>query len=271
MHIIVLRLLDVENVDQVLTIHQALVGAPFSVRAERRLVIQGQLSRVVLNTRSMGEERTYILFSDLLAFVRPKVEGKSTKLQYKGHLTLERARVRALTKEEAGGIAHCIEVTSSFAGVDNLNTTFIAAPTVLVLYIGSNEERDEWLINLDRVIDNLDKMALAKHGKIMCTKKKYKILSNFINIFKLMHPGVWFKVEHQEVRIQQQDLIQQQLLHCHQMMIILQANPPIIPTNKTFFLRPIKCIKKMISNSFLCVHFLLLLSLSTLSFLSTFS
>jgi hypothetical protein len=157
--------LDADNVDQVLMIHRALIGAPFSVRAERRLVMQGQLSRVVLNTRSMGEERHYMLFSDLLVFVRPKVEGKVTRLQYKGHLNLERTRVRSLSKEEAGGIAHCIELVSSFSGVDNLNTTFIAAPTVHILYIGSDKERDEWLSKLESVIENLDRMAAAKHGK----------------------------------------------------------------------------------------------------------
>lgn len=145
-------------------IHRALVGAPFNVRAERRLVMQGRLSRVALNTRSIGEERHYMLFSDLLAFVKPKVEGKVTRLQYKGHLTLERTRVRALSKEEAGGIAHCIELVSSFSGVDNLNTTFIAAPTVHILYIGSDQERDEWLAKLESVIENLNRMA-AKHGK----------------------------------------------------------------------------------------------------------
>ncbi|KAL7319753.1 hypothetical protein PS15m_002851 [Mucor circinelloides] len=159
------KLLDADNVDQVLMIHQALVGAPFSVRAERRLVMQGQLSRVVLNTRSMGEERHYMLFSDLLVFVRPKVEGKVTRLQYKGHLVLERARVRSLTKDEAGGIAHCIEIVSSFSGVDNLNTTFIAAPTVHILYVGSDAERDEWVAKLEKVIANLDKIAAAKHAQ----------------------------------------------------------------------------------------------------------
>lgn len=163
-HLTRARLLDADNVDQVLMIHQALVGAPFSVRAERRLVMQGQLSRVVLNTRSMGEERHYMLFSDLLVFVRPKVEGKVTRLQYKGHLVLERARVRSLTKDEAGGIAHCIEIVSSFSGVDNLNTTFIAAPTVHILYVGSDAERDEWVAKLEKVIANLDKIAAAKHG-----------------------------------------------------------------------------------------------------------
>ncbi|CAO3628972.1 unnamed protein product [Mucor hiemalis] len=161
------KLVDADNVDQVLMIHQALIGAPFSVRAERRLIMQGQLSRLVLNTRSMGEERHYMLFTDMLVFVRPKVEGKVTKLQYKGHLTLDRARVRSLTKEEACGIAHCIEITSSFSGVDNLNTTFIAAPTVHVLYIGSDEGRNEWLQKLEDVIEKLDKIAMAKHGKVL--------------------------------------------------------------------------------------------------------
>lgn len=148
-------------------IHEALVGAPFNVRAERRLILQGKLSRVVVSTRSMGEERHYMLFSDLLVFVKPKVESKVTRLQYKGHMTLERAQIRALTKEEAGGIGHCIEITSSFSGVDNLNTTFIATPTVHVLYIGSEEEREQWLKKLKKVVENLDKLASAKQGKLV--------------------------------------------------------------------------------------------------------
>ncbi|OBZ82583.1 FYVE, RhoGEF and PH domain-containing protein 4 [Choanephora cucurbitarum] len=159
------RLLDADNVDQVMMIHQALVNAPITVKAERRLVMQGQLSRVVLNTRSLGEERHYILFTDLLVFVRPKVEGKTTKLHYKGHLSLERARVRSLSKEEAGGIAHCIELISSFSGVDNLNTTFVASPTVHVLYVGSDKERDEWLKQLENVISNLDRIASVKQAQ----------------------------------------------------------------------------------------------------------
>lgn len=166
--------MDADNVDQVLMIHQALIGAPFNVRAERRLVIQGQLSRVVLSTRSMGEERNYMLFSDLLLFVKPKVEGKVTRLQYKGHLTLERAKIRSLTKEEAGGIAHCIEITCPMAAVDNLNSTFVSSTIVHVLYIGSDEERNEWLKSLDRVIVNLDKIALAKHGNYSHYSNKKK-------------------------------------------------------------------------------------------------
>lgn len=156
--------MDVDNVDQVLMIHQALLGAPFGVRAERRLVIQGQLSRVAINTRSMGEERNYMLFSDLLLFVKPKIEGKVTRLQYKGHLTLERAKTRSLSKEEAGGIAHCIEIICSMAGVDNVNSTIVGSTTSHVLYIGSDRERDSWLKGLNLVISNLDKMAMAKHG-----------------------------------------------------------------------------------------------------------
>ncbi|KAI7896749.1 Dbl homology domain-containing protein [Mucor mucedo] len=159
------KLLDADNVDQVLMIHRALIGAPFNVRAERRLVIQGQLSRVTISTRSMGEERNYMLFNDLLLFVKPKVEGKVTRLQYKGHLTLERAKIRSLTKEEAGGIAHCIEITCSMAGVDNLNSTFVGASTTHVLYIGSDRGRDVWLKSLDLVILNLDKIAMAKHAQ----------------------------------------------------------------------------------------------------------
>ncbi|KAI9480247.1 Dbl homology domain-containing protein [Zychaea mexicana] len=156
---------DADNVDQVLMIHQALIGAPFGVKAQRRLVLQGQLARVVVNSRSTGEERTYFLFSDLLAFVRPKQDGKRTLLQYKGHITLERARVRALTAEEAGAQDHCIEIVSSFQGVDTLNTTYMGAPTTHVLCTNSKEEQEEWLKQLEVVIHSLDRAATrAKNG-----------------------------------------------------------------------------------------------------------
>ncbi|KAI8982118.1 Dbl homology domain-containing protein [Mycotypha africana] len=155
------KLVDASNVEKVLMIHQALIGAPFSVRAERRLIMEGQLSRIMPNAKSSSEERYYLLFSDFLVFVRTK----TTKLQYKGHLILERARIRPLTKEEAGGFPNCIEITSSFSGVDNLNTTFIGAPTVHVLHADTEENRNRWLYALEKVIVNLDKMAAAKHGK----------------------------------------------------------------------------------------------------------
>lgn len=109
---------------------------------------------------SIREERQYILFSDLLMFVKPK----STKLHYKGHLILERARIRSLTKQEASGFDHCIEIVSSFSGVDNLNTTFIGAPSVHILCVGSEDARKEWLTKLDYVIKKLDKIAVSKQG-----------------------------------------------------------------------------------------------------------
>lgn len=161
------RVDDADNVDQVLMIQQALVGAPFGVKAERRLVLQGQLSRVVVNSRSTGEERTYFLFSDLLVFVRPKQDGKRTILQYKGHLNLERARVKALSSEEAGGQEHCIEITSSFQGVDTLNTTYMGTPTVHVLQAHSREEQQEWLKQLEAVIVKLDRTVKTKACKLI--------------------------------------------------------------------------------------------------------
>ncbi|KAI7854292.1 Dbl homology domain-containing protein [Circinella umbellata] len=157
---------DADNVDQVLMIHQALVGAPFGVKAQRRLVLQGQFSRVVVNSRSTGDERTYFLFSDLLAIVRPKQDNKRTILQYKGHITLERARVRALTSEEAGGQEYCIEIVSSFQGVDTLNTTYMGSAATHVLCTNSKEEQEEWLKQLDLVITILDRAsAKAQNSK----------------------------------------------------------------------------------------------------------
>jgi hypothetical protein len=153
--------LEAENIEQVLLLHQTLVYAPFTVRAERRLVLQGQLSRVMSATKTTFH---YILFSDLLIFVKRKSEEK---LNYKGQLVLERARARSLTQEEASGHANCIEIVPSFSGIDNLNTTFIGAPTVHILCAGSEEARNEWLLKLDYVIKRLDKIATAKKGKFL--------------------------------------------------------------------------------------------------------
>lgn len=147
-------------------IQQALVGAPFGVKAQRRLILQGQLARVVINSKSMGEERTYILFSDLLVFVRPKQEGPKTMLQYKGHIGLEQARVRALPNEAAAGQEYCIEIVSSFQGVDNLNSTFMGAATTHILHTHNLEEQQTWMRKLDRVIARLDRDASRNKGNV---------------------------------------------------------------------------------------------------------
>ncbi|KAI8147610.1 Dbl homology domain-containing protein [Fennellomyces sp. T-0311] len=178
---------DADNVDQVLMIHQALVGAPFGVKAQRRLVLQGQLSRLVVNSKSTGEERTYFLFSDLLAIVRPKQDGKRTLLQYKGHITLERARVRALGSEEAGGQEYCIEIVSSYQGVDTLNTTYMGTSQTHILCTNSREEQEEWLKQLETVITNLDRAAAkAKHCMFflgcVCVKRVPKKLTHLFSL-----------------------------------------------------------------------------------------
>ncbi|CEI96745.1 hypothetical protein RMCBS344292_10899 [Rhizopus microsporus] len=158
------KMLDAQNVDKVLRLHEAFVDAPFTVRAERRLILQGNLCRVTLSSRSVGEERKYILFTDMLVYVKPMQQKGTTRLQYKGHIVLDRAKVRLLSKEEAGGIAHCFELTPSHAGVDSLNTTFVSTAPSFVLYVGSDEERKEWISKLTDVIDNLDRLAMIKQA-----------------------------------------------------------------------------------------------------------
>ncbi|ORZ20235.1 Dbl homology domain-containing protein [Absidia repens] len=164
------RVNDADNVDQVLMIQQALVGAPFGVKAQRRLILQGQLARVVMNSKSMGEERTYILFSDLLVFVRPKQESQRTVLQYKGHIGLEQARVRALPNEDAAGQEYCIEIISSYQGVDNLNSTYMGSSTTHVLHTHSLEEQQTWIRKLDKVIARLDRDA--SRSKAEATRRR---------------------------------------------------------------------------------------------------
>ncbi|KAG0173934.1 hypothetical protein DFQ30_006566 [Apophysomyces sp. BC1015] len=181
---------DADNVDQVLMIHQALVGAPFGVKAQRRLILQGQLSRVIM--RSTGEERTYLLFSDLLAFVRPKQDNMKTVLQYKGHIILERARVRPLPAEEADGQEFRIEIMPSIQGVDTLNTTFVASPTVHVLHTNSREEQEEWIKQLSIVIEKLDCEARERNSDDLLTVDHHLIQSDasaqWVQVARQKHP-----------------------------------------------------------------------------------
>ncbi|CDS04810.1 hypothetical protein LRAMOSA07340 [Lichtheimia ramosa] len=164
------RVDDADNVDQVLMIQRALVGAPFGVKAQRRLVLQGSLSRVVVSSKTVGEEQTYFLFSDLLMFVRPKQDSKRTVLQYKGHLQLEQARIRALSPEDAAGYPYCFEITSSLQGVDTLNSTYMGSRTVYVLRTHSQAECDEWVKQLENVVHVLDQES-ARARQIAASRR----------------------------------------------------------------------------------------------------
>lgn len=145
-------------------IHQALVGAPFGVKAQRRLVLQSPMSRVQAGgSKSSGgggssEERIYILFSDMLVFVRPKQEGNRTLLQFRGMAPLERARVKPIDDTS-------IEITSPIQGVDTLNTTFVGSSSVHVMQTESKDEQERWLKHLQSVIEELDRVARAAAAK----------------------------------------------------------------------------------------------------------
>ena len=145
-------------------IHQALVGAPFGVKAQRRLVLQSSMS-------ISGEERIYILFSDMLVFVRPKQDGNRTLLQFKGMVPLERARLKPVHP-------NTIEITSPFQGVDTLNTTFVAASQAHVLQAENQEDRDRWMERLQKVIANLDRASAKCKLKV----NKIRIIDIHINI-----------------------------------------------------------------------------------------
>lgn len=144
-------------------IHQALVGAPFGVKAQRRLVLQSPMSRVQAGgSKSSGgggsEERIYILFSDMLVFVRPKQEGNRTLLQFRGMAPLERARVKPIDDTS-------IEITSPIQGVDTLNTTFVGSSSVHIMQTESKDEQERWLKHLQCVIEELDRAARAAAAK----------------------------------------------------------------------------------------------------------
>ncbi|KAI9281909.1 Dbl homology domain-containing protein [Sporodiniella umbellata] len=150
------RIVDARNVDHVYEIHTSMTEQPFGIRAERRLYLQGDFHQ--LNKSGSSEDRAYFLFSDMLVFAK----SKSPSYIYKGHIQLERAKVRLLPKEEASGERYCIEVVSPFQGVDSLNTTFMASPTAHIMKTTSESEQLRWKYYLDSIVNKLDQMAMHK-------------------------------------------------------------------------------------------------------------
>ncbi|KAI9323760.1 Dbl homology domain-containing protein [Dichotomocladium elegans] len=169
---------DADNVDQVLMIHQALVGAPFGVKAQRRLVLQSPISRIQSGSKSgTPEERIYILFSDMLVFVRPKQEGDKMILQFRGMASLERATIKALEGTTS------IEITSPMQGVDTLNTTFVGSASVHVMQTETKDEQERWLKHLQLVVDELDRAAKealnkANRRRVAQSRKDTRSLSS---------------------------------------------------------------------------------------------
>ncbi|KAI8144713.1 Dbl homology domain-containing protein [Fennellomyces sp. T-0311] len=148
---------DCDNIDQVLSIHRSLSNAPFTIKKGRRLILQAEVSRTFVHSRMVGERRLYILFSDFLAFVRPRQH--SEVLQYKGHLNLERARVKPMAPEEVNGRENCIGITPLYQGVDIIDTTLMTYPTIHVIQLSSPTEQQEWLDKVSMVINKLNTKA----------------------------------------------------------------------------------------------------------------
>lgn len=152
------RVVDARNVDQVYEIHTCMADRPFGIRAERRLYLQDNFFQI---NKTSVEDRAYFLFSDMLVFAKRK---SSSSLLYKGHIILERAKVRLLSKEEATGESHCIEIISSFQGVDSLNTTFMASPTAHIMKTSSENEQLKWKYYLESIVAKIDQMAMQQKG-----------------------------------------------------------------------------------------------------------
>ncbi|KAJ8661439.1 hypothetical protein O0I10_002705 [Lichtheimia ornata] len=114
---------SMDNMDQVVLVHQALTGAPFTIKAHRRFILHQPPTRL--------EPRTIILFSDMIVLARPstntltrKQSNKST-LQYKNHIDLDHiARIVVLPGD--GEPAGAIQITVFDHDTD-------IAPTIHVL------------------------------------------------------------------------------------------------------------------------------------------
>lgn len=155
-------------------IHEEMVGQPYSVKVQRRLLLREDFSKSTAKLNM--DERIYFLFSDILVFARVK----QSALHYKGHLTLERARIRALSSEETDGNNEwSIEITSSFQGVDTLNTTFMGSPTVHVMHFSNKEDQARWIKYLEVVVDKLAQTAVHNKGNNEIEKPGHMVYSQY--------------------------------------------------------------------------------------------
>ncbi|KAI8343849.1 Dbl homology domain-containing protein [Blakeslea trispora] len=162
------RIEDTKNVDDVYDILNSMSGQPFGVKAERRLHLQNHFDKVI---RLAGEDRSYFLFSDIIVFARKKGNGG---LQYKGHIVLDKAKVRALTTEESGLEDWSIEITSSFQGVDSLNTTFMGGPTVHIFRTASPRDQTHWVTCIEKLIAQLENSRQSKLRKAAASESSRK-------------------------------------------------------------------------------------------------
>lgn len=119
-----------------------MTGQPFGVKAERRLYLQDNFTR---SNRLNSEETCYFLFSDVLVFARQK----SNSLQYKGHLFLQKSKVKPNLNDFS------IEIISPFQGIDTLNTTYMGSPTTHVIRTLNKIDQTKWTACLETVITKL--------------------------------------------------------------------------------------------------------------------
>lgn len=175
-------------------IHQAMVDAPFSIHANRRLLLQRDLVKISLPSRRRNStslismdslkkakvERTVILFTDLLLYVQPRQDSRRTVLQYKDHIDLESARVQILSPYQSGGLEHCFEVISGVSGVDVLNTTILGGSRSHVLQTKSREDQEDWVYHLSSVITDLGRSAAKGKKKKGCYEQSIFLIPPFL-------------------------------------------------------------------------------------------
>ena len=118
-----------------------MTGQPFSVKAERRLYLQNDF----------GQE-SYFLFSDMVVFTKQKQPA----LVYKGHIPLERGKVKALKEDFS------IELTCPFQSVDSLNSTFVGSSSTHIIKTMSESDQSKWLRVTEIVIARLDRTQQNK-------------------------------------------------------------------------------------------------------------
>lgn len=133
-----------------------MTGQPFSVKAERRLYLQNDFARSTTSglKKQTDEDKTYFLFSDFLVFAKQK----QSALQYKGHIPLEKAQVRAIPNDNE----FPIEITCPFQGVDSLSSTYVGSSSTHIIKTMDEHDQKKWVRYMEEAITRLGKTQQNK-------------------------------------------------------------------------------------------------------------
>ncbi|KAI8985148.1 Dbl homology domain-containing protein [Pilobolus umbonatus] len=146
---------DVKNINEVYSIHQSMIGQPFSFKSDRRLILRDDIPRG--NNKYLANDRVHYLFTDIIVIARKKF----STVHYKGHLLIDSCYVRALSPAEIDGEDFCIEINTAPPGIESIGTTFVGNPAFMIIHAGNRENQMKWLRCLEDATNRVGRLRLC--------------------------------------------------------------------------------------------------------------